>query len=413
MKAEILATGNEVLSGTVVDTNSAFVALQLEGAGFAVERHSCVGDAPRVLAKTLAEIGARAEVAVVTGGLGPTDDDCTALAAARAAGVALKIDPEALASIQSFFAQRQWALSDANRKQALLPEGARCIPNPVGTAPGFVMTIERCRFFFLPGVPREMRRMLLDSVLPELHALGSPVRKVRVISTFGLAESKVAELLAGFEDLFPDILLGLQARFPEIHIRLYESEGSGEDRFQAVFDWIRKRLGQKVLSEKGRSLEAVAGDLLRLRQVTVAVAESCTGGLVASLLTDVSGSSDYFVLGAVTYANSAKVKVLGVSPATLEEHGAVSEAVAREMAVGIRRLAGSDYGISTTGIAGPTGGSADKPVGTVCIGLATPSSAEAWRYRFTFDDRAMNKQVFAATALNRLRRALIKSAEAA
>jgi len=408
MKTEILATGNEVLSGTVVDSNSAFVARKLQEAGMVVVRHGCVGDNPDELTAAILEIGGRSDLAVVTGGLGPTGDDCTAEAAARAAGVELKTDSDALDSIRFFFTQRQWNFSEANRKQALLPEGAECIVNPVGTAPGFSMTIGKCRFFFLPGVPREMRRMMQTSVLPSLRSSGSASqRKGRVISIFGLAEATVAETLTGFEAHFPSLALGLQACFPEIRVRLYAGE-EDDKPLDAAAAWIRDRLGEKVLSEEGRSLEEVVGDLLRQQRSTVAVAESCTGGRIADLLTDVPGSSDYFLLAAVTYANPAKVEVLGVSPATLAEQGAVSESTAREMAAGIRRLAGSDYGISTTGIAGPTGGSPDKPVGTVCIGLATAAGVDAWRYRFTFDDRTMNKKMFAATALNRLRRALLQ-----
>jgi len=413
MIAEILATGDEIRTGALVDSNSAYIARKLEEAGVEVVRHSCVGDDPESLVSILQEIAGRADVAVVTGGLGPTDDDLTAAAAARAAGVDLVLDPKALDSIEAFFKARQWALSPTNKKQALLPAGARCLFNPVGTAPGFQLKIERCEILFLPGVPHEMRRMLTTEVIPRLIQLQGQARSVhlvRTLSTFGLGESATAEHLDGFGERFPHIKLGFRAKFPEIHVKFYGS-GPDEDELQSQLtkaeDWVTQRLGNKILSNTGESMEQVVGKLLRTRKETLAVAESCTGGLIADLITEVPGSSDYFKLSAVTYANSAKTNILGVASGTLAVHGAVSEETAGEMARGVQRISGASYGLATSGIAGPGGGTDDKPVGTVCIGLATVDSVSAHHYHFTFDNRRLNKRIFAAAALELLRRKLL------
>jgi nicotinamide-nucleotide amidase len=415
MIAEILATGDEIRTGALVDSNSAHIARRLEEAGVAVARHSSVGDDPDALVSILQEIACRADIAVVTGGLGPTDDDLTAAAAARAAGVELVLDSRALDSMEAFFKARQWALSPGNKKQALLPTGADCLINPVGTAPGFQLKIERCEMFCLPGVPLEMRQMLSTEVLPRLMQLQGRARGFRMVqtlSTFGLGESATAEHLEGFGERFPHIKLGFRAKFPEIHVKLYGS-GPDEDELRSQLataeDWVTQQLGNKIVSTTGESLEQVVGKLLRARSETLAVAESCTGGLIADLITEVPGSSDYFKLSAVTYANSAKIKILGVASGTLDTHGAVSEETAREMAQGVQRISGASYGLATSGIAGPGGGTDDKPVGTVCIGLAGLDSVSTRRYHFTLDNRRLNKRIFAAAALELLRRELLKA----
>ncbi len=412
MKAELLATGDEIRTGAIVDTNSAYIAEKLELQGVAVSGHTCVGDRLGDISEALAAMARRAAVVVVTGGLGPTADDRTAGAAALAAGVGLCEDPAALRNVTRFFEQRGLPMNPSNRKQALLPEGANCLDNPVGTAPGFALTIGACRFYFLPGVPREMKAMLANHVLPEIAARmpGVPmVRQIRVVSTFGLPESAVGEKVRGIEGEFEDLQVGLRVVFPEIHVRLYGGGADGEEaghKLEAAAQAVQKRLGRYVLSPTGASMAAVLGQLLVGRGATLAAAESCTGGLIAKQLTDVPGSSGFFVFSGVTYANEAKVRVLGVREATLAALGAVHEDTALEMAAGARQVAKADFAIATTGIAGPDGGTADKPVGTVCLGLATPQGARAFRYIFPFGDRDLNRRVFAATAMDRLRRYL-------
>ena len=351
---------------------------------------------------------------MATGGLGPTSDDLTAEAAARAAGQPQVLDPRALADIERFFKERQRKMTDSNKKQAMLPRTAQAIYNPIGTAPGFSLQIGKCRFFFLPGVPPEMKRMLSREVLPGIQKMPGAAQGhclVRSITTFGLTESHTGELVADLTHDFPEIKLGLRAKFPEIHVKLYLN---GEDltwmqnRLAAATQWLRKRLGTHVLSIQGNSMQTVIGDLLRQHQATLAVAESCTGGRIANWLTDVAGSSDYFIFSGVTYANTAKSAILGISSDLLAQYGAVHEETARAMAAGVRRVSRATYGLATTGIAGPGGGTPEKPVGTVCIALASPEHVVGRRLFFPFGERSMNKTIFAMAALDMLRKELMK-----
>lgn len=411
--AELLSTGEEVRSGAVVDTNASHIAQALEASGIHVARHLCVGDGLAEIHAALAEISRRADLAVVTGGLGPTVDDRTTEAAAKAAAVSCRPDPDALAAMAAFFRTSNRTMTQAHRRQAVLPAGSRWLANPVGMAPGFCLNIGRCLCFFLPGVPREMRRMLDEGVLPEIDRRMGTNRetgRTRVLSTFGLTESETGRRLEGFEEAFSDLTLGFQIRFPEILVRILGRSGNParlERRLDDAVAWAGRRLGQCVISTAGLPLAEAVGSLLRSRKATVALAESCTGGLMAHWLTGIAGSSDYFLFSAVAYANQAKTAVLGVPEETLNRYGAVSEETAAAMAEGARRVARAQWGLSTTGIAGPGGGSADKPVGTVCIGLAGPAGVERFRHCFPFGDRDMNKRVFAATALDKLRRALL------
>ena len=415
MSAEILSTGDEVRSGAVVDTNAAFIAEALESNGIRVSRHTCIGDDVGAIAEALQAIARRSDMAVVTGGLGPTADDVTAEAAARAAGVGLAEMPEALAQVERFFQSKGLEMSVANRKQALLPMGVTVLENLDGSAPGFCMSIGDCWLYFLPGVPREMKPMLVRHVLNDLHQryrVEGVTHRVDVVTTFGLPESVVGEKLKDLSFVDNRVRMGLRVLFPEIHVRLY-GHGDRRDRLDGqmrqVKQSIRERLGKRVLSTDGASLPEVLGNMLLQRGATLAMAESCTGGLMAKQLTDVPGSSGFFLLSAVTYANAAKMTVLDVANETLQRFGAVHEATAREMAEGARRAAGSDYGLSTTGIAGPDGGTDEKPVGTVCIGLATPEGTTTFRYVFPFGDRDLNRRIFSAMAFDRLRLYLMKS----
>jgi len=414
MIAEILATGDEIRSGALVDSNSAYIAEKLEQAGVAVTRHISVGDDLEVLVNVMTEIGQRADLALVTGGLGPTTDDLTTAAAAAAAGVDCALDPKALQDIEAFFKQRQRLFTESNKKQALLPKS--CIPmyNPVGTAPGFQIKIGKCQFFCVPGVPPEMRVMLSQQVLPRVADLQGTTRHyclIKNISTFGMTESAVGEAVADVVSAVPGIKLGLRSKFPEIHVKLY-AQGNDQNQVTQLLDqatvWVTDKIGERVLSVEGHAMPKVVADLLLSKKATIALAESCTGGLIANWLTDVPGSSGYFLFSGVTYANEAKVDVLGVPLRLLEEHGAVHEETAKAMAAGARRVAGATYGLATSGIAGPDGGTQEKPVGTVCVGLATPTETIGRRLYFPFGKRLMNKTIFAVTALDVLRKELIK-----
>ncbi|OEU67424.1 MAG: damage-inducible protein CinA [Desulfobacterales bacterium PC51MH44] len=412
MIAEILVTGQEILSGAVIDSNSDRIAQALEKIGLEVIRHSCVGDDMETLVSIIKEIGERADVAVVTGGLGPTTDDITAEAAAKAAGVELILNRSALSDIENLFKAKKRPMSRSNKKQAMLPRGSEYLHNPVGTAPGFHLKIGRCLFFFIPGVPFEMRRMLSDVVLPQIDKLqgrSGEVNLVKTITTFGLTEAIIGERLAGLTSEIPGIKLGIRAKFPEIQVKLYGRSKDDQSLHQVMeraSEWVLKKLGKNAFSDDGSSMEAVVGALLSGKKATLAVAESCTGGLISHWLTNVPGSSNYFLFSGVTYSNEAKAKVLGVSSETLKRYGAVHEETAKEMAEGVRRVAGSTYGLATSGIAGPDGGTDDKPVGTVCIGLAGPHFAKGFRFFFPFDRRLRNKKIFAMKALDLLRQEL-------
>ncbi|MBU1398555.1 MAG: CinA family nicotinamide mononucleotide deamidase-related protein, partial [Proteobacteria bacterium] len=339
MIAEILSTGDEVRSGALVDSNSAHIAEVLEEASLEVTRHSTVGDDLAAISSIIKEIGARSDVAVVTGGLGPTTDDLSAEAAAMAAGVDLCEDDSALLLIESFFKKRQRLMNPLNKKQAMLPEGSKCLENPVGSAPGFAIRIENCLFFFLPGVPSEMKKMLSEKVIPEISALQGGIREfslIRSISTFGLTEAAVNENLLSIIDDYPGIKLGLRATFPEIHVKLYArgiDEKKVSELLERATESVINKLGKRVLSSKGEPMELVVGNILKTKKATLAVAESCTGGLISNMITNVPGSSDYFLFSGVTYSNDSKIKLLGVQQAIIETHGAVHEETAKEMAV--------------------------------------------------------------------------------
>jgi len=417
MIIELLVTGDEILTGAVADTNSAHISQALNDIGRSVVRHSCVGDDMKHLVSTLQEIAIRADVAIVTGGLGPTSDDITAEAAAKSAGVELVLNRSALRSVEDYFKTRNRPTSASNKKQAMLPLGSEAIHNPVGTAPGFTIRIEKCLFYFLPGVPFEMHRMLSDSVLPSIETLHRGVhefRKVQTLSTFGLTESATGERMKGFSTEFPEIKLGFRAKFPEIQIKLYASGTDRETidiRMNKATESVLKTMGKNVFSVDGRSMEAVIGELLTESKGTLAVAESCTGGLISHMLTNVPGSSEYFLFSGITYSNDAKTKILDVAPEVLKRFGAVHEKIAEKMAAGVRQIVGATYGLAVTGIAGPGGGTDDKPVGTVCIGLATARTAQGFRFYFPFNNRSRNKKIFAMKALDILRRELVGSVE--
>lgn len=412
--AEILATGDEIRTGALVDSNSAFIADLLERHGVEISRHQSIGDDLTALSQIIDEISQRVDIAIVTGGLGPTVDDRTAEAMAEVAGVSLELDQPALDDIEQFFKKRGKAASPTNRKQAMIPKGGRVFYNAMGTAPGFRIKINRCTFFCLPGVPYEMKQMLGKQVLPEIEKMQDGVRQfslVHTISTFGLPESTVGEHVAGITREFPAITLGLRAKFPEIQVKLYlrtADEQDGKGILERADGWVSERLGPHIFSHAGRPMADEVGRLLLERSATVSVAESCTGGLIGNWLTNTAGSSDYFRLSAVTYHNQAKIDVLGVSERTLSTHGAVHEETAAQMAEGARRAGGSDYGLATTGIAGPGGGSPDKPVGTVCVGLATSANTFTRAFQFTFGRRLMYKRIFAMAALDMLRRKLMQ-----
>ncbi len=413
MKAQILSTGDEILLGDLVDTNSGFLCGRLRQAGISVIRVSAVGDNLELIAQSLVGISKEADLCLVTGGLGPTPDDLSAAACARALDQDLVLNSQALSSMEAYFEKRGFELTKDNKKQAMLPGSAGVLVNQRGTAPGFYAKIGKCLFFFMPGVPSEMKFMFDNMVLPRLQEAFNLDLSLYIerLMVFGLGESMVGAKLRAFSDLFPGIRLGFRAGFPCVEVKLVmqQQDADAKEKMARAKAWAAEQLEGRVFSLEGLTLQEEVGRLLRQRGQTLAVAESCTGGLISNWITDVAGSSDYFLFSGITYSNEAKVHILGVSPKTLETHGAVHEKTALAMAKGVKKAGGADWAVSTTGVAGPGGGTDEKPVGTVCIGVAGPGTELARRFHFTFGLRERNKRIFGATALNLLRRQILKS----
>jgi len=387
MTAAILAIGTELTRGELVNGNARWLSERLTELGFAVAVHETVPDDAERIRGTLLRLGREVKVIVCTGGLGPTSDDLTTQAVADALGVDLVRDAESLAKIEARFRERKRDMPASNRKQVDFPRGARVLANDVGTAPGFEIAIGGARAFFMPGVPREMQFLFDTHIAPALEP--DVVRNSYQvhIRTFGLYESVVAQRLIdldlGGKQHHPNVTIGYRAMFPEVEVKIHahaENGAAAQALAEQVADQARELLrdvayGGKQFTRLGASgtednYPAYVAGLLKKTGTKVALAESCTGGLVAKLLTDLAGSSDYVLGGAVTYANSAKTRLLGVSEELLRQHGAVSEPVARVMAESIREQLDADLAVAISGIAGPTGGTTEKPVGTVCFALA-------------------------------------------
>lgn len=413
MTIEIISTGDEVLCGFTVDENGAYIARTLTERGFQVRRQGSVGDNLADLATLFKEADGRSSAVIVTGGLGPTEDDRTVEAAASAFGVEVGFDEAAERSVTSFFAKRNRPVPESNRKQMLLPKGAVCLVNDVGTAPGFSFDTGKSVFFFLQGVPSEMRHMMDVHVIPSLESLkgdNPQIFRVRTLSLFGLPEAEVDRQLAVFQTAFPDLQLGFQAIFPVINIKIYARSNDAlkiQQRLDQAQDWVMERLGDMIFSSQNRPMAEEVGLLLLKHNKTLAIAESCTGGLIGHMVTNVAGSSGYFLFSGVTYANEAKIRILGVDEQVLKQHGAVSDQTVCAMAQGARKCSGAHIGLAISGIAGPGGGSAEKPVGTVFIGISTDKGTRSVSLRLNIGDRKKNKILFAYAALEMLRRELL------
>jgi len=411
MGTELLTIGTELLLGQIVDTNAAWMAQRLAEAGVDVFYKSTVGDNWGRIEGAIRLAMSRADVVLMTGGLGPTEDDLTREVLAAVLGRPLRLDPQVLAAIEQRFAHRRVAMPQNNRKQAMVPEGAEVLHNPRGTAPGLWVRHGECALVCMPGVPSEMRSMLLDQVIPRIRAnFGIQSRIVsRILKTCGISESTLDQRIGDYFRDMRNPTIGVLAHAGEIHVRL-TCKGDDLGEIVAMLDElegkIRARLGDLIFGRDEEKLEAVVGRLLRERKATLAVAESCTGGLVASRLTDIAGSSDYFERGVVAYSLGAKECLLNVPPSLIEQYGAVSLDVARAMAAGVRRMSGATLGLATTGIAGPTGGTPEKPVGLVCVALAWDGGGGAREFRL-LGDREQVKYRGAQMALEMLRRHLL------
>jgi len=411
MRITTLSIGDEVVFGEIVDTNAPWIAAHLYDIGLKVQRHLTVGDIEQDIIDAIQTLAGSSDVAIVTGGLGPTVDDLTARAAAKASERRLALNETALEHLKEFLAKRGRSVSPANEKQALIPAKSGLIPNPTGTACGFHFVLNGCVFFFLPGVPSEMKRMIDESVIPlirERFPLEKIIR-IKVLKIFGLPEAEADTLLQGIIKTGSPVTVAFQVAFPEIRVKL-RAEGDNEhETSQTLDEAYGKALGilrDHLFAEDEDTMDSVVAALFREKGITLSLAESCTGGYMAKRITDIPGSSAYFLEGVVTYSNDAKMRTLGVSPQLLEEKGAVSSEVAMAMARGMRKKTGSDVALAITGIAGPDGGSTEKPAGTVFIALATSSGCQTKMYRFAWDRDGV-RTITTFMALNWLRKHLL------
>ncbi|MEL6761260.1 MAG: CinA family nicotinamide mononucleotide deamidase-related protein [Myxococcota bacterium] len=401
-RIEVLAIGDELLDGRVADTNTLRFAKALSSIGLAIQQRTTILDDIETIVREARAIVARGcELCLVSGGLGPTRDDVTAEAFARLADVGLQRDPTQVERIERMLSFRGRAITENQKKQADRPENAVVIENAHGTAPGFALELTGCRFVSVPGVPREFDAMVDAAVIAPLRQSTKP-REVRTLRCFGVPEAEVDARLASLVTDFPNVRQGYRAHFPEIHVTL-RAEHDRVAELDEAFAEARSLLARETFTIRDESYAEVVLSRLRERGLRLALAESCTGGLIGDMLTDIPGSSDVLWGGGVVYANEAKMKLLGVSADDLQTHGAVSEEVVRQMVKGAQELSGCECAVSVSGIAGPAGGSEDKPVGTVWFGCATPSGISARRLRYPFD-RRRNKIVSAYSALELLRR---------
>jgi nicotinamide-nucleotide amidase len=394
MRIAIINTGDELLRGALADSNAVYMAGRLHELGFKVERFVTVGDDLAALSDAYRAAFAEFDLAISSGGLGPTDDDLTTAAVSAVTGAPLVHRPEAEAVIRTRFERIGRPMDAVNLKQALLPEGCDVLDNPNGTAPGFAIRAGRCRAFFLPGPPRELRPMFEAAVVPELPA--PPPRFLAAFRLFGIGESNVQALLNDYARAHPELVFGYRAAFPEIGLRIAAPDAATLGEAAAEAERI---FGDAIFAREEIPLAEALGRALAAKKLTFAAAESCTGGLIGHEVTQVPGASAYFRGAVVAYDNAVKARVLGVGAALLEAHGAVSEEVARAMARGVRTALGADIGVATTGVAGPSGGTADKPVGLVHFAVAWARGERHLERRFQGWDRTMIKRSSAWTAM--------------
>jgi len=411
--AAIITIGDELLYGSVVDTNAAYIGQRLTETGIEPVFSITVGDEASRIGGALEVACRQADAVLVTGGLGPTHDDVTKTVIAEAIGQDLVFHPDILETVESMFTRRGMAMPESNRVQAYMPRHAEVLDNPVGTAPGFLANHNGTAVFVMPGVPREMKQMLNEQVLPRLRDKSAGrVILHRWIRTTGIGESSLTQIIGDVIDEAKDIKIASLPQETGVNLRLTAEGRTGDEarrRIEAVETRMVARAGEHIYGVDDDTLEEVVGRLLRDAGATVAIAESCTGGLVASRMTDVPGSSDYLIEGVVSYSNAAKMARLEVPVGTIDRHGAVSAETAAAMATGMRQTSGATYGLSTTGVAGPGGGTPEKPVGLVYLGLATADGVET-RKHLLGPDRHVNKTRAALAALNLLRQALTRAA---
>ncbi|OGF51495.1 MAG: competence/damage-inducible protein A [Candidatus Firestonebacteria bacterium GWA2_43_8] len=412
MNAEIITVGTELLLGQIVDTNFAYIAKRLAEAGINLYFKTSVGDNEKRMSEILKLALSRSDAVIITGGLGPTVDDVTRAALVKTLNLKLVLNEHVLKNIQSFFDSRKIKMSQNNVSQALVPNGATVIENKNGTAPGLLIPYNGKYVIIMPGVPREMKPMMTETVVPFLkaHFKTEGIIKSRVLKTFGLGESRVDEMIGDLFRSSTNPTIALLASHSEVKVRLTaraKDDAEAEVLISELETKIRERLDDNIFGVNDETMEKNVGMLMTMQNLTLATAESCTGGLIADRITDVAGASKYFMRGVISYSNQSKIDTLDVKKITLDMYGAVSKQVAEEMAEGVRKVAGTDIGLGITGIAGPTGGTEQKPVGLVYIALSTDKETISRECRFS-GERVLIKERAAQTALDMLRRHLLK-----
>lgn len=412
MKAYIITIGDEILLGNTLNTNAAYIGNQLFEINIPVIKTSVVGDDNTAILSELKSASETADLILITGGLGPTHDDVTRKSIVDFFHTELIESKEVLEDIKTLFEKRKRQVTDVNVDQAKVPKIAEVIRNQFGTAPGLWIENEQNVYVVMPGVPYEMEGMIEFTVLPKLKEKIGGTQKIlknKILMTTGIPESSLYERLGNIDELLQGAKLAFLPNLFGVKLRLSvegEDEKELQNKLLEVEQRIRSKAGRFIYGVGDDQLEVVVGKLLLERELKIATAESCTGGLLGNILTNISGSSKYFERGIICYSNAAKVEILKVNEDTLAEHGAVSTEVAMQMAEGVKSTSGADLGLATTGIMGPTGATADKPVGLVYIGYCDEKVCTAKKFNFG-DDRLLNKQRTAQTALDFVRRQLL------
>ncbi len=410
MKIELISIGEELLSGFIVNRNAVYIGKVLDEANLSVKYITTVGDDVEDIVAVLKIAGNRASVIISTGGLGPTSDDITMKAAAKYFNRRLVFYDEVMESIREKFRKMGKVMTPENQKQAELPEGAEIIENSIGSAPGIKFKHKEAIFFFLPGVPSEMQKMIQDEVLPYLEKIYPyKVSNQKIIRTTGISESEISSHIEGLIEQFSEIKIGYLPQVSGVQIKLKVNKTS-EERAEKILhnaeNRLKDKLGRYIYGTGNETIEEIVAQLLCDKKMTVSVAESCTGGLISHKLTNISGSSAYYKRGFITYTNKSKIELLGIPEKILKQYGAVSAETAAEMANNVRKLSRTDIGLSATGIAGPGGGTPQKPVGLVYLSCSLRDYTLTEKYYF-FRDRIWNKERTAVTGLDLLRRVLL------
>lgn len=406
-KVSIISIGDEILIGQTINTNAAYIGEKLTSIGFEVVRNFAVGDVKEDILKILKDAEEISDFIFVTGGLGPTHDDITRTCILEYFNTELVFDESTFERIKKLFERRNIPMPEINRNQAFVPKIAKVIPNDYGTAPGYDISKNGKRFFIMPGVPYEMKGMMEQTILPDLKSYIQSkgiFYNQKILYTTGIPESALYSKLQDIRSLFDEVKVAFLPSQFGVKIRLSmrsESEELNLQKIKFVEDKIRERVNEYIYSDEDLPLEEVIGKILTEKQLKLAVAESCTGGLICNRITNVPGSSNYFERGVVSYSNDSKIQVLGVNPETIQKFGAVSEQTAIEMARGVKKISGADIGISTTGIMGPTGATETKPIGLVYIGYSDGEKEFAKQYNFA-DNRVRNKERTSQAALELL-----------